>query len=211
MEDQRINLITELAPDDISELDESMYRSNIKSNLGMKQLEKAMDIADYQKKITLSDYLPNISIGMDYNLGADRFKFSGDYWDDDYTISLNIQLNIFDGFARSARRKRAQYNQRSLDHQAIFYEKSLGTGLEQILNEVETSYKKACSYRDNLADAKEAVRVSNLYYEEGLITSFEVNAVNLDYTRAKMNYLNAVFEYYISKFKLEKLIPEIEK
>ncbi len=192
-------------------LDADRYRDKINANLQLIGIKKAIDMAEYQRRISWGDYLPKLSISMDYSLGSDEFKFGRGYWDENYSINLNIQLSIFDGFAKHARRKRADYSIKALEHQSIFYEKSIKNELDQLLNDIETSIKKTGSYRDNLEDSRESVRVSRLYYEEGLITSFEVNASNLDYTRARINYLNAVYDYYISVFKLEKLIPRIDQ
>ncbi len=209
--ESEIKLTTKLDFEEEIALDEGKYKENIGSNPGLKQILKAMDIADYQRKISWGDYLPKLSLSIDYTLGADDFKLESDSWDKNYSITFNVQFTLFDGFARGSRRARAKFNMKALEHQAAFYEKRLKNELEQILNNIETSLEKTKSYRANLADAMESVRVSKLYYEEGLLTSFEVNASNLDYTKAKISYLNAVYDYYLSVFKLEKLIPEIVK
>jgi len=209
--DKEIQLTTRLDLDPACAIEERAYRQNIAANYDVRRLEQAIAIADLQKKLAWGDYLPKLSLTVDYGLGADTFSFHSGVWDENYSISLNIQLTLFDGFARRARRKRAEYNRKGLEHQALFLQKQIANELDRVLGEVETARKKAEAYKGNLADAAESVRVSKLYYDEGLLTSFEVNAANLDYTEAKVRYLNAIHDYYIAVFTLEMLIPEIAK
>lgn len=209
-EDKVIRLTTQLELN-FADIDEAEYRDKISNNPGIMQFEKANKIAELNKKIAKADYLPTVSLSMDYSMGSDNFSLNSKYWKDNYSISLNIQFSIFDGFARRARKKRAYYEGRGLEHQAIFYENRLKLMLESVFDEIETARKRVIAYENGLEDAEESVRVSNLYYQEGLINSFEVNAVSYELTRARLNYLNAVYDYFVSVFKLQSIIPEIEK
>ena len=57
----------------------------------------------------------------------------------------------------------------------------------------------------NMESAKEGVRIAELNYHEGMITILELNASYNDLTRAKVNYLQALYNYNIAIAELEKL------
>ncbi|MFO7705104.1 MAG: TolC family protein [Halopseudomonas sp.] len=57
----------------------------------------------------------------------------------------------------------------------------------------------------NVESAKEGVRIAELSYGEGMITILELNSSYNELTRAKVNYLQALYNYHIAIAELEKL------
>lgn len=57
----------------------------------------------------------------------------------------------------------------------------------------------------NVESAKEGVRIAELSYKEGMITILELNSSYNELTRAKVNYLQALYNYNIAIAELEKL------
>jgi outer membrane protein len=57
----------------------------------------------------------------------------------------------------------------------------------------------------NVESAKEGVRIAELNYHEGMITILELNSSYNELTRAKVNYLQALYNYNIAIAELEKL------
>jgi outer membrane protein len=78
--------------------------------------------------------------------------------------------------------------------------------------EVESKYRTISQEYENIqlgvknvASAKEGVRIAELNYHEGMITILELNSSYNELTRAKVNYLQALYNYNIAIAELEKL------
>jgi outer membrane protein TolC len=57
----------------------------------------------------------------------------------------------------------------------------------------------------NMESAKEGVRIAELNYREGMITILELNSSYNELTRAKVNFLQALYNYNIAIAELEKI------
>ena len=57
----------------------------------------------------------------------------------------------------------------------------------------------------NMESAREGVRIAELSYNEGMITILELNSSYNELTRAKVNYLQALYNYNIAIAELEKI------
>ena len=57
----------------------------------------------------------------------------------------------------------------------------------------------------NIETAREGVRVADLNYQEGLISILELNTSYNSLTLARVRYLEAVYNYNIALFELEKI------
>ena len=57
----------------------------------------------------------------------------------------------------------------------------------------------------NMESAKEGVRIAELSYMEAMITILELNSSYNELTRAKVNYLQALYNYNIAIAELEKI------
>jgi outer membrane protein TolC len=57
----------------------------------------------------------------------------------------------------------------------------------------------------NIETAKEGVRIARLNYDEGLISILELNSSITELTRAKVQFLQAVYNYNIAIAEIEKI------
>ena len=55
-------------------------------------------------------------------------------------------------------------------------------------------------------EAGEGLRIANVQYEEGLITGVELTDIELSYTQAQVNRLQAIHDYIIAVARLERAI-----
>ena len=59
--------------------------------------------------------------------------------------------------------------------------------------------------RKNIETASEGVRIAELSYQEGVVTMLELNSSYNELTRARVAYLQALYNYNITLAELEKL------
>lgn len=137
-------------------------------------------------------YLPKVDVFSTYGMSS-RDLTSGS---SDYAIGAGLTYNIFDQ-SRGARLDQA----RAAQAMASAEKEHLSN---QIRLEIVGAYQKYVSARErlNLASdaveqAKEALRIVQNRYEEGLTTITEVLRAQTAFVRARQNLLSARYDYYL--------------
>ncbi len=139
-----------------------------------------------------NEYLPRVDVFA--NFGASRNNFvSGS---SDYTVGASVTFNLFDA-GRSARiaQARAAAKLATGEHDYL---------ANQIRLEVVRTHQQFISARERLkvaeriiAQAGEALRITQDRYQEGLTTITEVLRAETTLTRARLNILVARHDYYV--------------
>lgn len=161
-----------------------------------------------RKGVTLarSNFLPKLFFQTDYSFMAMRndYKFRQDDFSKGFTSAVSLQIPLFHGF-----RTTAQYQQARLDYRKMLdTEKQVYDGIaaetEVAYNNFQEARQKYQSAQQTVALAKEALRLANLMYDEGMNTQLDVLNSQLALTRAKLNYANSVYEYQKARYQLRK-------
>jgi outer membrane protein len=167
-----------------------------------------------KKGVTLarSSFLPKLFFQTDYSFMAmsNDYKFTQNDFNKGFTSALSLQIPLFHGFRSSA-----QYQKARLD-----YRKMLDTEkqvLDGIAAETEFSYNKFQEAKQKYLSAKqtddlaqEALRLANLMYDEGVNTQLDVLNSQLALTRAKLNYVNSLYEYQTARYQLRKVTGKLK-
>ena len=162
--------------------------------------------------IARSQFLPKLYFSTDYSFLAMRndLKFSQDDFSEGFTSGLSLQIPLFHGF-RSAK----QYQKAKLDYKiTLDVEKKTS---DIIIGEVEVTYNKFNESREKYLSAtesvqlaEEALRLANLMYDEGTNTQLDVLSSQLALNQARMNYVNSLYEYQVSRYQLRKSIGKLD-
>lgn len=176
----------------------------------LKSLEK---LNTYDIKRYKYTYIPTVSLTGNYNRQAQRDKFSffkgGEDWFTTAYIGLQINIPIFDGFAKDARIKTAKLN---LQKTEISIE-----GLKnQINNEVATSsitIKNAIIAIDeqtkNMKLAEEVYEQTKKKYESGLGSNLEITNAETDLREAQNNYFTALYDGIVARVEYLKALGKL--
>jgi outer membrane protein TolC len=162
----------------------------------------------YQKAISIArgDLLPQLSASSEFTLGnaTDRFSPDDKGWTRDWSASLLLSMPIFDGRAASGRIKQAKadYNQSRLTLQQTkenvqLAVRSAHASWQQALSSLQSQEK-------TVTQAEEGLRIANLRYQNGVGTQLEVLAAQTAVTQAKVNYINAIYDYELSVAEFER-------
>jgi outer membrane protein len=77
--------------------------------------------------------------------------------------------------------------------------------IESKYRTINQEYENIQLGQKNMESAREGVRIAELNYREGMITILELNSSYNELTRAKVNYLQALYNYNIAIAELEKI------
>lgn len=155
-----------------------------------------------------SDYMPTVAA-----FGTLRFASAADKPAnlDLHTIAfagINISLNLFNGFRTDAQVKQAEIallqSQQTLAHVT----NALKTQVESTLRKVSSARQRIGVSDKTIQQADKGYRIATTSYKAGTGTQLQINDADLALAQAKLNQLNAVFEYNMALAELEQLLGE---
>jgi len=204
--DTPIEVRGELAPGPLDAATEGVIAEALAQRPELRQLDYQRRIAGESLKIARGSLLPTLAIGGAYNFWSDALKFSKGSWQNYYTINLSLSLPIFDGFESRARIGQSKAAIRELDLTRRGLSDAIAFEVRQAdLNNTQAR-ETLMSQEKNVEQAREAVRIAELNYAEGLATNLDVSTAQVALSQARTNYSQALYDCVISQAQLEKAV-----
>jgi outer membrane protein TolC len=166
----------------------------------LKSVEK---LNTYDIKRYKYTYIPTISLTGAYSRNAQRNTFDffkgGEPWYTTSYIGLQINVPIFDGFARDSRIKSARLTLAKTENQI--------TGLKNQINQEVTTARINISnaliaideQTKNMQLAEQVYNQTKLKYEQGLGSNLEVTNAETELRTAQNNYFTALYDVIIAR------------
>ena len=160
--------------------------------------KKQVDVAKTRSRPSLSFFT---NYQFDHN---ERLLEMNRVWN----LGFTLNFPIFDGLATRAAVKQAESGL-----------KQTQLGKQQVTDAVELEVRSAYLnlleaktlidvQRETVEQAQESVRIANLRYENGMITSVELTDAQLALSQAEVNRLQSLHDYAVGLARLEKAIGQ---
>jgi outer membrane protein len=182
-----------------------LLNSSLKNRSELLQLRMQQQKVDNLLKITWAQYIPNFSLVASYSSQSDNFRFTQGNWQNYYTVALGVSFPIFTGLKRSAQIGEMNVMKRIMDLNVRELSDATRLEVESQYRAIHQEYENIQLGLKNMESAREGVRIAELNYREGMITILELNSSYNELTRAKVNYLQALYNYNIAIAELEKI------
>jgi outer membrane protein len=182
-----------------------LLQSSLKNRSELLQMQMQKQKIDNLLKMAWAQYVPNFSLVATYSYQSDLLKFNKSNWDDYFNVSLGVSFPIFTGLKRSAQIGEMRVLQKIMDLNVKQLSDANQLEIESKYRSISQEYENIQLGEKNMESAKEGVRIAELNYREGMITILELNSSYNELTRAKVNYLQALYNYNIAIAELEKL------
>jgi outer membrane protein TolC len=181
----------------------------LKKRTELKLLNGQKYIQRNRRLISYSSGLPKVSIQSQIQYQSQAETIDELDYIKSMNASVNLSIPIFSG-ARNFRK--IQKSNIEIKKTNIQYEQMRN----HILNEVESTYLKVKETEANIEanaglikQAKEALRLAKLMYENGRIIQLEVQSSELSYLQAQSAYYQSIFEYNVAINSLKQSLNEL--
>jgi len=169
----------------------------------------------YQKQMALemfklaraSDF-PSLAIGGTLNYWSNNLNFRKNNWENYYTISLALNIPIFNGFASQAQAAQAMAMARQLEYSHKGMTEAVKLEVQQAILSYQQAKEALLSQEKNVEQAQEAVRLAELNFSEGLATTLDVTTAQVALSQARTNYAQALYDCLVALAQLEKATGE---
>jgi outer membrane protein TolC len=173
--------------------------------------ELGKKLGEYNIKRYKLTRFPTVALSSNYNRirQANTFGFGGT-WFPASSIGLNVNVPIFDGFARRARVRRAELEL----EQTVNNIDALEINIDREVREAINNYSNALATLDNQKRNMELAEVvynqTRLKFQEGIGSNTEVTSAQSDMQVAQNNYILALYDAINAKIDFLKATGKLQ-
>src|SRR5690606_29706827 len=117
---------------------------------------------------------------------------------DDWSLALAVQLPLFQGFRRGAELDAAKAQVRQAELQLEQLREGVRLEYERALGELERARAQMTARARTVEQAERVYRLTELRYEKGLATQLDVSDARLALQQARINAVQADYDYYVA-------------
>ncbi len=170
----------------------------------LSQLSYQKKMAGEMLKLARASRLPTVALSGTYNYWADRLNFEENTWQNYYTVNLALTIPLFNGFNTSAKVAQSKAMIKELDLTSKGLVDMVKFEVRQALLKLNEAKESLLSQEKNVEQAEESLRIAEINFAEGMVTTLDVSSVRAALTQAKTNYSQALYDYVISLAQLDK-------
>ena len=170
-------------------------------------LSETKKLTEFNVKRYQLSYLPTISMSGNASKNAMRTKFDffeGGSWFNTTLISLNVNLPLFNGFARDARVKKTKIELNQIENQLGALKNNIDNEITQAKLNYMSSVATMQFQKKNMQLAEAVYQQTKKKFETGMGSNTEMSAAQADLVTAQNNYMNALYSALIAKVDLLK-------
>ena len=170
-------------------------------------LSETKKLTEFNVKRYQLGYLPTISFSGSTSKNALRTKFDffeGGSWFNTTMVSLNINLPLFNGFARDARLKKTKIELQQIENQLGGLKNNIDNEITQAKLNYMSSVATMQFQKKNMQLAETVYQQTKKKFETGTGSNTEISASQADLVTAQNNYMNALYSALIAKVDLLK-------
>lgn len=178
-------------------------------NFTLQQLRLQIELQDKAASYEFSKHFPELYFFGNWAAVSqenDPRSFNDWRYKNSTYIGLNLKIPIFKGWQTTSRVDQAELELMKVKEQYNLTINSLKSQLEDILLKIKETRYQIDAYSSTIEQAKTGYDIALKRYSSGIGTQLENIDSLVELTRARVNYLNAVFDYYILHAQLEELL-----
>ncbi len=187
---------------------------NVKNLLSFRMLDKQEELLTLQRKATMAEGLPTLSLGAGYTYNTQSSKFdlytkkSLSY--DMSNVNLTLKIPVFDGFNRRARRKQTEFDIQKLQEDMSKTQNSLYMNYSNAQKQLANSLKAINTQKSNKKLAEDVLFSTQNNYKNGLASLTDLLNAESELVTAQNSYNEAILNYKVAEVELIKSKGEIK-
>ena len=201
----------EVTPQALNEAPDSTQR------LEYQLLKKQEQLLYYQKKATIAEYYPTLSLSANYNYigqGPELPWFAkpadGVYWSDFSAIALNLRIPIFNGFGTRSRVRQADIDLQKIAVDLEDTKIAMDMEYSNAVSQINSSLINIENQKENTELAAEVRDNTQNNYQNGLSPLTDLIDAENSYISAQNSYINAVLDFKLAEIQLLKAKGNLE-
>lgn len=183
----------------------------LEKNSSLSALRHQVNVNKAIVNIERSNYLPTLAAfgNYQYQVAKNDLKISTRDFVGSSIIGLQLSINLFQGLQTNARVDQAKVDVRKAEEQLTSVENSLRTAVHSVLLQLEQSRRRVEAQEKTVEQAERGYTIATTRFTSGSGTQLEVNDAQLALTQAKVNRMQAIYDYLVASADLDQLIGRL--
>jgi outer membrane protein TolC len=181
------------------------------TNPTLSALRLAVDVNQAYVNVQRSEYYPTIAAfgNYQYQAAKNNLAISTNDFIKSSTVGISLTMNLFKGFQTNARVEQAKLDKQKSIEQLSAFETGLRTGVHSFVMQLEQAQKRVESQGRTVEQAERGYKIASTRFMNGAGTQLEVNDAQLALTQAKVNRMQAIYDYLVSSADLEQALGRL--
>ena len=185
----------------------------LKNNYTLTGLKLQIDLQDKAASYQFSKNFPELYFNANWNSQAqenDPRPFNRWRYKNSVYIGFNLKIPLFDGWQTTSRVEQAELDLQIAKETYAKTEKALKNSLDEKVLKLKEKEFQVDAYKTAIEQASLGYEYAKKRYSNGIGTQLENVDALVAVTRAKVNYLNAIYQYYSLYADLQELLSSSE-
>ncbi len=183
----------------------------LKANSNLHALRYQKEVNEAFVAAERSNYLPTIAAfgTYQYQSQKNKFLFSTNDLIASSQVGLQVSLNLFQGFQTYAKVQQAQIEVQKSEAQLVSVENSLRTALRAAIGTLQQAKKRIEAQTRTVETAERGYAIVSARFMSNASTQLEVNDAQLALTQAKVNRMQAIYDYLTAAADIDHLLGRL--
>jgi outer membrane protein TolC len=191
-------------------LDESVHTA-FTQNSDILQAEFTIRLQREAVKVARAGYYPQMdAFVQDEETRPDPHNPTQNSWGNAWSAGVSLTYRIFDGFKTRSKVREAEAQLQQYEVTLRDTEERTLLQIKQAILSIEDASKEVIAQQANVAEAKEAQRLAELGFSQGVRLQVEVLDAQRARTSAEATYATAVYNHELARLQLEQAIGVLE-
>jgi outer membrane protein TolC len=184
----------------------------LESNTSLRQLELQKTKLVKQYELLRTTRIPTLAAFGNYQIQsqANDFNFSDYEWVRTFSAGLQLQIPIFQGFAKRHQEQQVLVGIDQLKMQHDYLNRNLTLQMRNSVTNMMRASEQISSSKVGIEQAERGYSIAQTRYNTGSGTILELNDAEVSLTQAKLNYNQALYDYLKAKVEFESIIGDDE-
>ncbi len=188
---------------------ESGLQTVIQKNKLIKQLELQTELEDLNASYQFSEHLPKLNAFGNWQVQAqenDDRGFSNWRYINSVAVGLSLSIPIFRGWELDSKVEQAELDYKKAVEEYLKTKKTVKNQFENSVLTVEKYELQVQAYEGAVKEAERGFEIAKKRFSSGLGSQIEVTNALVDFSQAKVNYLQSVHDYYVELANIDLLL-----
>lgn len=183
----------------------------LESNLNLNIIKHQIELNGASVNAERANYLPTIAAYGSYSYTAikDDYRISTNDFYKTAQVGLTFSLNLFQGFQTNSKIEQAQLEQQKTEEQKSSLERNLQMGVRSIIGNLRQARKRVDAQQKTVETAERGYKIVTARFLANAATQLEVNDGQLALSQAKVNRMQAIYDYLVAASELDSMLGRL--
>ncbi|MDD5282131.1 MAG: TolC family protein [Candidatus Omnitrophica bacterium] len=165
-----------------------------------------IDINKWSIQMAKSGWRPQINANAGYDFRSNNWGNMINKSHNNWNIGLTLSFAVFDGFSTKAKvdAAKARYSQAILTKENLV--EQIAVDVRQACLDLKQSEQVINSQKDNVGQAKEALAIAKVSYDNGEAKNLDVLDAQVSLSQIETNLSQGIYDYLMAQAELERTL-----